>query len=213
MKTVATENIASASGGPSLPSLIVPTRPERPRLRESVKDPTDASLASTRIETWSGALANKGETRANSSLSLRGFSTMPTTARRTPSSARIDPSSSRSSLATPSVTATSPRPYRVPALAEREELAAVRAVRILRPEVHLVHAAGDDDGAVADDVRGSEPSLGGGDCGIELPRVGAVDLQHGVGRAELRLDGACVVDESDAADRGRDSDGEERHDE
>ena len=37
--------------------------------------------------------SDDGETRANSSLSSRGFSTMPTTVRRRPSSASVDPSS------------------------------------------------------------------------------------------------------------------------
>ena len=67
------------------------------------------SLASTSTVTRSG-LADEGETRANSSLSLRGFSTMPTTVRRRPSSARVDPISSRRDSATPSVTATWSRP-------------------------------------------------------------------------------------------------------
>ena len=107
---MATENIASVSGGPSLPTLIIPAKPKRFSPRESWKDSSEASFASTRTMTLFGAFANAGETRANSSLSLRGFSTMPTTVRRTPSSATVEPSSSRSRLATPSVTATSWRP-------------------------------------------------------------------------------------------------------
>ena len=57
-----------------------------------------------------GARADDGETSANSSLSLRGFSTIPTTVRRRPSSASVEPISSRRRSATPSVTATWPGP-------------------------------------------------------------------------------------------------------
>ena len=90
----------------SEPAKAEPERSPGIRTKESI----DSSLASTRTVTWSGAPADEGETSANSSLSLRGFSTMPTTVRRRPSSARVDPSSSRRSSATPSVTATSPGP-------------------------------------------------------------------------------------------------------
>jgi hypothetical protein len=62
--------------------------------------------ASTSTVAFSGAGADAGETSANSSLSLRGFSTMPTTVRRKPSSDSVAPTSSRSSSASPSVIAT-----------------------------------------------------------------------------------------------------------
>ena len=143
--------------------------------------------------TWSGAPANEGETSANSSLSLRGFSTMPTTVRRTPSSAsgrsELEPQELRHSVGDGDLAAA----LRVAALAEREELAAVGAVRILRPEVHLVDAAGDGNRAVADDVRRPERLLGGGEPGLELARIGAVELEHGVGRAELGVDRELVL--------------------
>src|SRR6185503_15176432 len=55
---------------------------------------------------------------------------------------------------------------------------------------------------------------GGSESGLELARIGAVESEQLVGRAELAVKTeACVVDDRDAADRGRDRDGEERHDE
>ena len=56
-----------------------------------MKESIDCSLAFTSTVTCSGAPADDGETSANSSLSLRGFSTIPTTVRRRPSSARVAP--------------------------------------------------------------------------------------------------------------------------
>ena len=86
-------------------------------------------------------------------------------------------------------------------------------MRVLRPEVDRLDAAGDGDRAVADDVGRPERFLGGGEACLELARIGAVELEQVVGRAELGVDrGARVVDERDAADRGRDRDGEERQD-
>ena len=112
--TVATENISSASAGRSLPRVIHVWRacdeetPSARLARASGEAP--AAPLSTRTVTWSGAPAEEGETSANSSLRSEGFSTMPTTVRRFPSMARVPPSSSPRTWATPSVTATWPRP-------------------------------------------------------------------------------------------------------
>ena len=106
------EHRQRSSAGWSFPRSSEPAKADRTR------SPRDSKKESTRLvarvdqdrRRGPGAPADEGETSANSSLSLRGFSTMPTTVRRWPSSARVDPISSRSSSATPSVTATSPRP-------------------------------------------------------------------------------------------------------
>ena len=107
---MATENIASVFAAWLFGWLLDPLNADSARGPPGVagaKDSIDASLPWIRAVTWSGDRADEGATRANSSLSLRGFSTIPTTVRRWASSARVEPSSSRRSLATPSVTATS----------------------------------------------------------------------------------------------------------
>ena len=86
-----------------------PTRTGFPARR--TKASTAPASASTRTVTRSGRPADEGETRANSSLRSRGFSTMPTTVRRRPSRASVFPISSPRSVATPSVTATSSAPF------------------------------------------------------------------------------------------------------
>ena len=110
-KTVATENIASVSTNRSSSRASDPTRADRSPC-DSMKASTAPAPApvSARTVTWSGAPADEGVTRANSSLRSRGFSTMPTTVRRRPSSASGSLSSSPSSVATLSVTATWPGP-------------------------------------------------------------------------------------------------------
>ena len=71
-----------------------PRSPRRPICRVASRNEgvdRRRSLAFTSTVTCSGAPADDGETSANSSLSLRGFSTMPTTVRRPPSSASVEP--------------------------------------------------------------------------------------------------------------------------
>ncbi len=112
-KTVATENIANVSAVPltSFPRTIEPVKAERERSPRDSVEGVARTGASRRLARRPGpGVADEGETRANSSLSLLGFSTMPTTVRRWPSSARVEPSSSRRDSATPSVTATWPGP-------------------------------------------------------------------------------------------------------
>ena len=79
--------------------------------------------ASTRTVTRSGAPADEGETRANSSLRLRGFSTMPTTVRRRPSRASASPDLEREELGHAVGDGDLARAHRVAALAECEQLA------------------------------------------------------------------------------------------
>ena len=116
-------------------------------------------LASTRTVTFSGAPADEGEMRANSSLRSSGFSMMPTTVRRRPSRSSVAPSSTLRlghTLGDRDLT----RPCRVAASAEREEIAAVGPIRVLRAEVHRLNAAGHRHLAVSDDVRRPERLLG-----------------------------------------------------
>ena len=103
-------------------------------------------------------------------------------------------------------------PHRVAAASEREQLAAVGAAGGLRPVIHRLDAARDGHGAVADDVERSERFLGGVERRLELARIGGVEREHLVGRAEVAVVGGNrVVGDRDAADRGGDGDGEERH--
>ncbi len=110
-KTVATENIARASAARLALRVSDPAKADRSRAFASMKASTEPVPAWTRTVTWSGAPADEGETRANSSLRSRGFSTMPTTVRRRPSRSSVFPSSSPRIVATPSVTATWPGPF------------------------------------------------------------------------------------------------------
>ena len=103
-------------------------------------------------------------------------------------------------------------PGRVAATAEREEIAAVGPIRVLRAEVHRLDAAGHGHRAVADDVRRPERLLGRRQGCLERLRIGAVETEQPAGRAEIAVvRRARVVDEGDAADRGRDRDRQERH--
>ena len=107
---MATDNMASASVAWPSGGDLEPTSADLSGAVRVKKESIEASLASTRTATWSGAPADDGETSANSSLRSRGFSTMPTTVRRRPSSATVAPGRTRRRSATPSVTATWPGP-------------------------------------------------------------------------------------------------------
>ena len=105
------------------------------------------------------------------------------------------------------------RPGRVAATAEREKIAAVGPIRVLRAQVHRLDAAGHGHLAVADDVRRPERLLGRRQSCLERLRIGAVEHEQPPGRAELAVERrARVVDERDASDRGRDRDRKERDD-
>ena len=188
-------------------------RPERPSSgKESAKARSSCWLASTRTVTFCGAPADEGETRANSSLRSSGFSTMPTTVRRRPSRSSVAPSSTLRSAATPSVRATWPRPGRVAATAEREEIAAVGPIRVLRAEVHRLDAAGHGNLAVADDSV--VPNDSSADARAASSACGSEPSNMSSPLAEPNSPSNCrtrVVDEDNAADRGRDRDRQERH--
>jgi hypothetical protein len=97
--------------------------------------------------------------------------------------------------------------------ADCEELATVRAVRILRAELDRLDAAGNRHGAVADDIDRSERSSRGVETRLELSRIGAVEIEHQVCRAEVAVVGGTGIGgDRDAADRSRDRDREQRHD-
>ena len=86
-------------GGLDLAADPSPVRPERPFSLQRVCE--GAELLVARVDQNRDVLrrpADAGETRANSSLSSRGFSTMPTTVRRRPSSASVAPSSTLQEL-------------------------------------------------------------------------------------------------------------------
>ena len=86
-----------------------------------------SALASTSTVTRSGRARTRARRERTRRSACAGSRRCRRRVRRRPSSARVDPISSRRASATPSVTATSPRPDRVAAPAEREQLAAVGA--------------------------------------------------------------------------------------
>ena len=100
---------------------------------------------------------------------------------------------------------------RVAAPAEGEEDVSVGAARILRAIVHRLDAARDRDRAMRDDIGRPERSSSGDEACLETARIGAVERQHGIGRAEHGVVArrVGVVDDRDAADRGGDGDAEE----
>src|SRR6185503_11467040 len=90
---------------------------------------------------------------------------------------------------------------RVAAITEREEIASVGPIRVLRAEVHRLDAAGHGNLAVADDFRRPERLLRRCQGCRERLRIGAVEHEQPAGRAELAVElRTRVVDEDDADD-------------
>ena len=131
----------------------------------------------------SGAPADEGETRANSSLSstwvLDDADDGPAPAVEGESLPELEPEERRHAVGDGDLAGA----FRVAASAERKPR--VRSARVLGAELHLLDAARHGQRAVADDVGRPEPFLGGGETRLQLARIGAVELEEGIGRAEL----------------------------
>ena len=99
----------------------------------------------------------------------------------------------------------------VAASAQREPCAPVRSARVLGAELDLLDPAGHGQRAVTDDIGRPEAFLDGGQTRVEPARIGAVEPQQVIGRAELGIvvGRARVVGDGDAGDRGGDRDGEQ----
>ena len=87
----------------------------------------------------------------------------------------------------------------------------VRSARVLSTELHRFNGAGHSQRAVADDVGRPEPVREGGETRLQRVRIGAIQLEEVIGGAELGIvRRGRVVGDRDAADRGRDRDGQKR---
>ena len=112
-----------------------------------------------------------------------GFSTRPTTMRARPSRVTGSPTAACTPPRPPSVSAISPAPRGIAAAAQREHRRAVRAGRVLRPDVHRVEPTRHLGGAVTDLVGGAEPLPGGGEaCGQSAGTGRAVEPHEVLGR-------------------------------
>ena len=163
-----------------------PASADVPRRSARQKESIDRSLASDQDRDVRPARrADDGETSANSSSSSRGFSTMPTTVRRRPSSAsvaaQLEPEEVGDAVGDRDLAGAD----RVAAAAEREQRAAVGAVRVLRAEVDGLDAAGDGDRAMADDVDRAERRRAAASPASSLRGSEPSNLEQVVGRAEL----------------------------